>query len=163
MDKDEKLLIAQIEDKARRCRDACMLTHTGFLSMSECVLAEDLSRREALDGILFGGYEDAERRIMAFLPEYWESTWLMNDESPLAVLRVSIPKGSRKLTHRDYLGAILSLGVERGVVGDILVREDGADIIILQDNYISGTSTPEIKIIPHDTVPAGSGEAQQTT
>ena len=101
--------------------------------MSECVLAEDLSRREALDGILFGGYEDAERRIMAFLPEYWESTWLMNDESPLAVLRVSIPKGSRKLTHRDYLGAILSLGVERGVVGDILVREDGADIIILRE------------------------------
>ncbi len=142
MDKDEKILIANIEDKARRCRDGGMLTHTGFLSMSECALAADLSRREALDGILFGGYEDAERRVMFFVPEYWESLfardywesrWLAGSDSPLAVLRVSIPKGSRKLTHRDYLGSILALGVERSVVGDILVRDDGADVIILRE------------------------------
>ena len=75
-----------------------------------------------------GGYEDAERRICIFCPkEFWD------EPEPLKVLRISVPKGSPALSHRDYLGSLLGLGIERSVVGDILVREDGADAVVLSD------------------------------
>ena len=64
-----------------------------------------------------------------FLPDYLDDI----DENPIEILRVSVPKGSKVLTHRDYLGSILSLGIDRNVTGDIIVRDDGADIIILKN------------------------------
>jgi len=54
----------------------------------------------------------------------------------MCVVRVTHKKGAsasragRELTHSDYLGSLMSLGIERGAVGDILVREDGADILV---------------------------------
>ena len=51
----------------------------------------------------------------------------------LSVLRVEAPQGSRTLTHRDYLGSMLGLGIDRNVTGDILVRPSGADIIVLTE------------------------------
>jgi len=48
------------------------------------------------------------------------------------VLRVKLPAISRELSHRDYLGSLLGLGIERRLTGDILVRDKGADIIIVQ-------------------------------
>ena len=49
------------------------------------------------------------------------------------VLRVTKPAMSRALSHRDYLGSILGLGIERRLTGDILVRDDGADIFIVPE------------------------------
>ena len=51
----------------------------------------------------------------------------------LEVLRVEKPAISRELSHRDYLGSMLGHGIDRSVTGDILVRDDGADIIIMPE------------------------------
>ena len=101
--------------------------------------------------LFYGGYPDAERRLLFLIPEYTPLTEVLPAEAlsgampdapldtetgiecPIAVLRAETGKGSRKLTHRDYLGSLLSLGIKREVTGDILVREDGADILILRD------------------------------
>lgn len=104
-----------------------MLTSTAFLDAAQC--AEAAREFAHTKHLLYGGYEDAERRVMVFLPDYFDA--LPAEDDPLALLRVRIPKGSRELTHRDYLGSILALGVDRSVVGDILVRPDGADIVVL--------------------------------
>ena len=58
---------------------------------------------------------------------------LLPENDPLAVLCIEVPKHGRGLTHRDYLGAILGLGVKRSVIGDIIVREGGADVVILKE------------------------------
>lgn len=129
MEKDEKLLLAQAEDKDRQCRRNQILTHTGFLSLAEQAVLE----RSHPQGLLWGGYEDAERKLMVFLPDWLEEVPGEGEDCPLAVLRVTPAKGSPQLSHRDYLGAMLGLGVERSVAGDILVREDGADILVLRD------------------------------
>ena len=118
---------AALEDKLRQCEERSMLTSTAFLDPAQCAAAERLFSHAK--HLLYGGYDDAERRVMVFLPDYFDA--LPAEDDPLALLRVSIPKGSRELTHRDYLGSILALGVDRSVVGDILVRPDGADIIVL--------------------------------
>ena len=126
MEKDEKLLLAQAEDKARQRDNKNILTHTGFLSMAEQAVLE----RAHPDGTFFGGYADAERCMLVFLPDWLEE---VPEDGPICVLRASLPKGSPKLTHRDYLGALLALGVERSVAGDILVHPDGADLLIASD------------------------------
>jgi RNA-binding protein YlmH len=54
-------------------------------------------------------------------------------EGLVMVLRVTKPTMSRVLSHRDYLGSILGLGIERRLTGDILVRDDGADIFIVPE------------------------------
>ena len=115
---------------------------TDFLTPSEAAEAEDVCRGlcagSDVEWSLEGGYEDAERRICVLRPR---DPW--GGDGPICVLRISIPKGSPKLTHRDYLGSLLGLGIERHVTGDILVREDGADAVVLSDmaEYIAQNLT----------------------
>ena len=130
MEKEERLLMATIEDKKLQCERQYMITHTSFLDVHQRSLAEGMLKYDRC--IFYGGYEDAERAIVIFLPDY-ATEESIKDDNPLAILRVTAPKGSRKLTHRDYLGSILGLGIDRSVTGDIIVKEDGADIIILKD------------------------------
>jgi len=126
--KSTEIVLASVQDKLRQCEERSMLTNTAFLDASDCAFAE---REFAYSKhILYGGYEDAERRVMIFLPDYYNE--LPEDDNPLTVLRCEAPKGAKKLTHRDFLGAILALGVDRSVVGDILIHECGADIIVLK-------------------------------
>ena len=124
---------------------------TDFLTPAEAAEADDVCRGlcagSDVEWSLEGGYEDAERRICVLRPkDPWgdgspADAWNNgvgaaadpSGDGPICVLRISIPKGSPKLTHRDYLGSLLGLGIERHVTGDILVREDGADAVVLSD------------------------------
>ena len=87
----------------------------------------------------------------------------------LSVVRVSAPKGGRGLTHRDYLGSLLALGLDREVTGDILVRGPdektggGADIIVetgvaefIEMNYNkAGHTNLTVEILPIDALDTG--------
>ena len=137
MDKDE-LLKSRIEDYVRRCSDGYYLVATKFLDAHEQAVAAAYSRGSSMSGmdvrcIFYGGYEGAERRLLVCIPKSMD----IDDEQAtvdlLQVLHVEIPRGSKSLTHRDYLGSVLGLGIERSVIGDILVRDDGADLIILPE------------------------------
>ena len=129
---------------------------TDFLTPAEAAEAEDVCRGlcagSDVEWSLEGGYEDAERRICVLRPaDAWsevskadsEADNAGNPSSPICVLRISIPKGSPRLTHRDYLGSLLGLGIDRHVTGDILVREDGSDAVVLSDmaEYIAQNLT----------------------
>ena len=131
MTKDE-LITARIEDKISQCRDGYYVTSTGFLDTHEQALATAASRHAAgVRTLMYGGYDDAERRMLVCVPRDIP----MSDEEAVdglvRVLRVKLPAISRELSHRDYLGSLLGLGIERRLTGDILVRKDGADIFII--------------------------------
>ena len=85
------------------------------------------SLKSQLPGIVMessGGYDNAERQMVAFHPDALAFTW----EYPIDCLKIE-PKAikfSEDLTHRDYLGALLNLGVDRNVLGDILVQKNAA-------------------------------------
>jgi len=133
MNKEDSILLNQIKDKERQAEEQYCISHTAFLDIRQCVLAENEFKYSK--HLLYGGYDDAERRIMIFLPDYINENSgkeLFMEDNPLEILRVFVPKGGKKLSHRDYLGSILSLGIDRNVTGDIIVRDDGADIIILK-------------------------------
>ena len=141
--KNDELLIAQIEDKIRQADEWSMMTAGDFLDAHQRKILTDYVRGRKLPirMALYGGYADAERCMPVFLPEYmeWDGGFEAIPEEVgalLQVIRVSVPKGGKALTHRDYLGSLLALGLDREVTGDILVRgEDapaglGADIIV---------------------------------
>jgi len=131
--KDDKMLLAAVEDKFRQSSQQYRITYTNFLDLHQRSLVEqqwrELSRGTSDTRCVFwGGYEDAERTVAMFLPDYADES-----DCPLSVIRIKTPPGGRKLTHRDYLGSLMGLGLKREMIGDILTVENGADVIILED------------------------------
>lgn len=80
-----------------------------------------------------GRLPDAERRLWAFLPDWLEEeTWQQGEECPLCALEVETPPGAG-LTHRDYLGSLMGLGLTREKLGDILLSQQGAQVVVLRE------------------------------
>lgn len=97
---------------------------TGFLSDREQELAAAAYAKSGAAGVFFGGYEGAERKMLLLGAQQPEAA----PQFPLECLSVLAPHQERALTHRDYLGAVLSLGLRREAVGDLLVNPQGAQI-----------------------------------
>lgn len=179
MERDE-LLIAQLEDKAGQASDRYMLLAGDFLDTHQRKIAEDFakSRKLPVRLMFYGGYEDAERCMPVFLPDYIE---LPEEGVPeeveelLRIVRVSVPRGGRQLSHRDYLGSLLALGLDREVTGDILVRKadeksgGGADIIVqaeiadfIELNYSkAGRANLNVEVLPVDRLDTGTVNIEQ--
>jgi RNA-binding protein YlmH len=73
-----------------------------------------------------GFFKEAERKMISFNNEY---------ETPFPMKLIKIENTSKfsKLTHRDFLGGILSLGIERNKIGDLLVDENVCYVPIHED------------------------------
>ncbi len=125
---EDRLLLAKILDKHGQMERRCIPTATGFLSPREQRLAEALLNTAGVrSGYVFdGGYEDAERKILVFLPD-WAADG--QTEGELAFLRAAFHGTDSALSHRDLLGSLMGLGVTRERVGDILVSPHSADIV----------------------------------
>ena len=125
---DERVLLGHVLDKYEQCRQRNLPTNTAFLSPAEAQSARDLLCAAAIhEGFaLLGGYEGAERRMLFFLPD-WQEEADMADA--MAFLRAAWHESERP-THRDLLGSLMALGVERETLGDILVSEGSADLIV---------------------------------
>ena len=133
MTKDDRMLLARAEDKLQQCSEQYRVTCTDFLDLRQRSLVENMCRGLKLGSgdiryVFYGGYEDAERTVAAFLPDYGDES-----DCPLSVIRIKTPAGGRKLTHRDYLGSLTGLGLKREMIGDILVGDEGADVIIKEE------------------------------
>lgn len=124
MEKDD-FFIKRIRELANLSYQRDIVTFSDFLNLNEQNLVKSQASR--FPGVVmesFGGYGEAERQMIAFHPEALVFPW----EYPICCLKIE-PKAvkfSEELSHRDYLGTILGLGVERSVIGDILLREHAA-------------------------------------
>ncbi len=113
----ESLLRARVQDAVTRCLRRGIPCFVGFLTEEERELAEQTVRREPdVDGLFFGGYDAAERGILAVIPREFPREAV---HFPLSALAFSYRKEAT-LCHRDFLGTILGCGIERDAVGDIL-------------------------------------------
>ena len=133
-DGEERLLLARALDKLELARNRGTPSHTGFLSPHERAAVEGLIQACGYPSHLFsGGCPDAERTVCAFLPDWLEEEdWRSGPEySPIRAIRCTWSGGG--LTHRDFLGAILGLGLDREKVGDILVGEGTCDVLVLEE------------------------------
>ena len=125
-ERSDQLLLARIWDKYEQTERKNVPSATVFLSPRERQLAQAMLNAAGVrEGYLFdGGYEEAERSILIFLPDWAEEP--AGDE--MVFLRAAF-HGEEGLTHRDILGSLMGLGVTRERVGDILVSPHSADIV----------------------------------
>ena len=123
---EERVLLARVLDKLEQAQSRGIPAHTPFFSASEAAAVEGLLAAWGHPRYLFwGGYDQAERRICAFLPNWQEGEDLMADpEGPLAAVEGSFPVHA-SLGHRDILGSLMGLGLTREKLGDILLPEEG--------------------------------------
>lgn len=138
-DGEFKILVAKVIDKYEFCRKRNKITFTDFLNISEISIIEKILKEEKITNyIFFGGKENADRSILIFFPEKFSQDMIVkNYEKILNVIRIKLSH-NLKYEHREYLSGIMKLGIKREKFGDILVNENGADIISLVEvsNYL---------------------------
>lgn len=133
---DDKLLSASIDDKITQCKNDCVITTTRFLDLRQQDIFLKCKKDRDVVPLLFGGYRESERKIGVFIPAIYgvasEEEFADFGSDFLKAVRIEKDKFST-LSHRDYLGAIMSLGIKRETVGDILPNERGADVVVFRE------------------------------
>ncbi len=129
MNKEEVMLQKRLIELSNLSYKRDIVTFSDFLNLNELNILhttpKDLfpSRYET-----YGGYEPAERQMVAFLPDalYYDYQY------PISVLRISPAnrKFAEELSHRDFLGGILHLGIERSCLGDLLVEDSVCHVFV---------------------------------
>ncbi len=151
---DDRVLLAKLWDKLQSGIRRCVATNTCFLSPRELDMARFLFGH--MPGLYaFGGYEEAERKMLCYLPEYLEFDSLYQEGSPLVCIRAEFYDGD-SLSHRDFLGALMGAGIGRETVGDICVDRGCCDFFvaaeiapyILQNFSSAGRTKLHLKQIP---------------
>lgn len=127
---EDRLTLAKVLDKAEQADSRNIPAATDFLSPQQQAQARECLRLAGIPEtsyVLQGGYEGAERQVLLFFPDWLEPE---NAEFPIRCLRASF-REEDKLTHRDFLGSLMGMGVVREKIGDILVAPDSADLLVL--------------------------------
>ena len=112
-----------------------IITYSDFLNLNEQNILHTLPKDKLYTRFMsFGGYDTAERQMAAFIPDALYLRWGKKEadpediEYPFRALKISPlnKKFAEELSHRDYLGSILNLGIERSKTGDILIDGESA-------------------------------------
>lgn len=142
---DDRMLFARIYDRLTGAERKNIPGVTCFLSPREQVLTQKML--PDLQVHFFGGQAQAERAIGCWLPEYLDETFLWGPESPVAAVRASFFEKD-SLTHRDFLGGLMGIGIKRETVGDIYVAQGKCDFLVTReilpyvlDNFLSAGRT----------------------
>lgn len=145
MNRDEIMFQKRLRDLARAAYMRNIAMFTDFLSMNEISILHSMSS-ELTDIQIetYGGYEFAERQIARIAPDALFSYAEVSAEFPypIAVLKIepANAKFAEALTHRDYLGSLIGLGVERSKIGDIVVDDKTAYVFCheqIQDFFLN--------------------------
>jgi len=149
-EKTRDFLAGRLKDLANRAYQNGFATNTVFLSLSEQAHVYQIFASEGVPKnvneycgakfLFYGGFDEAERAMIVFLPDYLdEETFLLSEkeeQSTISCIHI-LPVNNKfadELTHRDYLGALMNMGIERDQIGDILAGEKEAYVF----------ATPEI-------------------
>ena len=125
---EDRLLLAKLWDKINAGMRKNIPANTCFLSPRELEMAKYLFGDQP--GLYaFGGYREAERNMLVFLPEYLDESTLYEADSHCVCLRAAFFQGD-SLSHRDFLGALMGAGIGRETVGDILVDKGSCDFFV---------------------------------
>ena len=122
---EDRMLLAKLWDKIDAGIRRNIPASTGFLSLREQELSRYLFGN--VEGLhYFGGTEAAERKLLYYLPDYLPEESLYDEDCPLICLRATFFEGESP-NHRDFLGALMGLGITRESIGDIYVSKGFCD------------------------------------
>lgn len=139
-------------DKAACGRN--ILKVCGFLGIQEQSIYHELEREfVTAEHFLSGGIEAADRSAAFFLPDYMDSETALRETICAVIAKPVNARFSDELTHRDYLGALMNLGIERECIGDIIVTGQGnAETIIIVMRGMADFIAGELRRVKHTSV-----------
>ena len=128
---EDKLLVSRVLDKLEFVQKKNSIETTDFLDMHQKTVAEKVLKSQKITNyICYGGYSNAERVMIILYPEKLEDVFNNNQydfNNIVKVIRVILPNEMKgKYSHRDYLGAVIKVGLKREKVGDIIVEDQKA-------------------------------------
>lgn len=128
-DNDKIIEMRKVIDKIELVLNNHSFESTDFLDPYERLMAKSiLNRFMEVNYIENGGIIQAERQIITIYPSYYSEL-----DVPKDIVCLQINVDTDELSHKDFLGSILNLGIKRTKLGDILVHEGYADIIVKQE------------------------------
>ena len=149
MNNDELMLLEKrMMDLSRQAECKGIVLFSDFLSLSEQQVVKMNTGKLDTKIAMSGGFEFAERQMVAFIPDALYYEW----EYPFVCLNLEklYPKFSEELNHRDILGALMSLGIVRGKIGDILVTP--TQYLVFAEMNIADYICQELTSIRHTMV-----------
>lgn len=135
---EEKLFVAKILDKINLAKTRNKIVNTDFLDMYQKKISQEiLNIEKEKNYTYYYAYPEADKVMLIIYPDKYEEIIKNNrlDYSKIITLiRITLPNELKgQYSHKDYLSGIMKLGIKREKIGDILVFEDGADIVVSTD------------------------------
>lgn len=160
MEKEETLLRKRLIELSNLAYQRGIPMYTDFLNLNELNILHT-TPKDLFPAAYrtFGGYATSERQMAAFLPDafclYLEEADVLAGY-PIQVVKITPlnEKFAEELSHRDYLGALLNLGIERSKLGDILIQ--GKDAYVYASDSLADFVCSELTRVRHTTVMANS-------
>ncbi len=150
-DPNKRILLSHIFDLSERRNGRNVITASDFLSEPDVALAEILINTvKAENYVFFGGYGDAERKCAVFLPDYYTEDDINDDPSlcDINYIEAAVDKFNEKnanFSHRDVLGSLMGLGIERDLIGDILA-DGGTAVFAVKSKIVPFITENLVKI-----------------
>lgn len=155
---EEKLDFSKVLDVFLSCQKQRKNTFTDFLNPVKSKKFIDILSKQKLHDLTitsFGGHKMAERNVIGF---FYDSEC---EQFPIVSILIKYnSKFSKNLTHRDFLGSILGLGIERSKTGDILLSDGFATVYVLSE--ISDYICSNLEKVSNTKVSAYRSELEQT-
>ena len=145
---EQELCRKRLLDLSRQADRKGIVLFSDFLNLNEQNIFHSLQKELYTTAELSGGYEQAERQMVAFIPDALCYEW----SYPFVCIHAvpQYPKYAEKLTHRDVLGALMHLGLDRSKIGDIVLLEN--DIYIFCSETISDFIMDQFTQIRHTMI-----------
>lgn len=126
---ESQLLISRLEDliwDSEKGKD----TYLGFLNECETSLCCSYLKNRGVGFTIYGGYPEAARVYLSV------NTDVEPSDFPISAILVE-SKGTRDLTHRDFLGSLMGLGIKRECIGDILLSTSNSAVVFIRKEILS--------------------------
>lgn len=145
---EDKLVMARALDKVEEALKLYEPRTSDFLDPYQQWLIQGITQRvDRISCFFTGGYPQAERQRLACYPDFLTPELV---DTQLKYLKITGCFKFQELTHRDYLGSILGLGIKREKLGDIILCSEGAQVIV--DQVVSGYILQNLTKVHHLTV-----------
>ncbi len=154
-DSDERLVLAKAIDRLELAKKTYTPEFTIFMDPYKAYSIRDMLLNNECDILVYGGYDDSERVKIGFFPEFSNADI---NEFPIRAVEISYNlQFSRALSHRDFLGSLLGLGIKREKTGDIIIDDGRAVAFVDSDiaDYIAvnlervGHTKVRVKMLEH--------------
>ena len=151
---EQELCKKRLIDLSKQANRKGIVLFSDFLNLNEQNIYQQNLKFYETKTQSFGGVDFAERQIIAFIPDALYYEW----DYPIAALKITpaYPKFAEKLGHRDILGALIHLGIDRSKIGDIYINDDAYYFICeetVSDFFIHSLDKIKHTIVKLSSVP----------